>query len=125
MIKVPQTPFIRRRSHILPPAPAALVLESAVYNWGSNWVRLTFDRAVDIAGIDVSAVSVQNRIDTETTYSGTGTATAVSAVTVQVPLTPTGPSSIGVTNLLTVTAANGIIADDDGGTWPGVTDDVV
>jgi len=107
------------------PQPATLVLESAVYNWGSNWVRLTFDRAIDISAMNVAAISVANKTDTDTIYGGTGTPTAVSATTVQASLTPTGATTSGANNLLTVTASNGIAAEDDGGTWAGVTDYVL
>jgi hypothetical protein len=98
--------------------PAALLLVSATYSTGA-WVRLTFDRAVDISGIHVAAITV-NDDDSDETYVGSGTASLFTPNTVQVPLAilhgSTGPGTE-----LTASNATGIAADDDGGTWAGVT----
>ena len=103
-----------------PPPPVALTLVAAEFHSaGSPWLRVTFDRAVDIAGIDVAAFYV-NDDNSDEAYGGTGTATLVSAAQVQVSMVivhaATGPGT-----QLTVGADSGIVAVDDGGTWAGVT----
>jgi hypothetical protein len=116
-----------KRRHRRPPrspalaAPLALMLVAASYDRTAhlNWVRLRFDRAVEIGGIDVAAVYV-NDDDSDEAYIGGGSASLVTAQEVQVPLVilhgSTGPGT-----QLTVSAASGIIAADDGGTWAGVS----
>lgn len=111
-----------KRKNIKPPRerkPAvALKLLAATYSTGA-WVRLTFDRAVDISAINVTTVYV-NDDDSDEAYTGTGTATLVSAQEVQVPLAilhgSTGPGT-----QLTVSGNSGIVAVDDGGKWAGVS----
>jgi hypothetical protein len=101
-----------------PPTPVALTLVAASYSTGA-WVRLTFDRAVDIAAIHVAAITV-NDDNSDEAYVGSGAATLFTSVTVQVPLVishgATGPGTE-----LTATNATGIVAADDGGTWAGVS----
>src|SRR5690242_615724 len=101
-----------------PPPPAALVLVSAVYDSGIPKVRLTFDRAINLGGYDGTAVVVDDEADTFNAYQGTGGAFPVGANAVDIflvdPTVPTGPGTT-----LTATAANGIVAVDDGGQWAG------
>src|SRR5690242_18740085 len=102
-----------------PTPPAALVLVSAVYDSGIPKVTLTFDRAIDLAGFDGTAVVVDDEADTFNAYQGTGGAFPIGANGVAIFLVdPTPPTGPGTT--LTVTAGNGIVAVDDGGTWAGV-----
>jgi hypothetical protein len=112
----------RRRRHGVPssPAPAALVLVSATYQEEAS-VTLEFDRAIDVSGIDVSAIIVDDALTTGLTFAGAGTPTIVNATTVQVTLVETGGSS-GSEITLTAGANNGIVAADDGGAWPGAED---
>jgi hypothetical protein len=99
------------------PAPASLLLIAATYQSGVS-VRLTFDRAVNIGAINVAAFYV-NDDDSDEAYTGTGAATLLGPQQVQVPLAilhgSTGPGTE-----LTVSAASGIVAADDGGNWAGV-----
>jgi hypothetical protein len=79
-------------------------------------VTLVFDRAVAIGGINVGAVLVNDEFTNET-YAGSG-AVLVAPDTVQLSLTPVGAASW--TNVVLDAAANnGIVAVNDGGTWPG------
>jgi hypothetical protein len=82
-----------------------------------NWIRLTFDRAVEISGINVAAFYV-NDDDSDEAYTGSGAATLVDPQTVQIPMAivhgATGPGT-----QLTVGDDSGIVASDDGGTWAG------
>jgi hypothetical protein len=122
-----QVPLIYRRragamkARKAPPAPppAALTLVAASYSTGA-WVRLTFDRAVDIAGINVAAITV-NDDPSDEAYVGSGTATLFAPETVQVPLVISHGAS-GPGTELSATGASGIVAVDDGGTWVGVAD---
>jgi hypothetical protein len=102
-----------------PPPPVALTLVAATYSTGA-WVRLTFDRAVDIAAIDVAAITV-NDDPSDEAYIGTGVATLFTPETVQVPLVISHGAS-GPGTQLTATADTGIVAGDDGGTWAGVSE---
>jgi hypothetical protein len=116
---VTQPPKNIRRRPPRPRAVADLRLVSATYQSAAS-VRLTFDRPVKIAALDVSAITVSDGDGTGTLYQGHGSAVMVSPQTVQVPLQGVGMTSGGVT--LTATAATGIVAEDDGGTWAGTSD---
>ena len=120
---LPAPPLFPRKRKPRPKArrsapPAALVLVSAVYDSGIPKVRLTFDRAINLGGYDGTAVVVDDEADTFNAYQGTGGAFPIGANAVDIflvdPTVPTGPGTT-----LTATAANGIVAVDDGGTWAG------
>jgi hypothetical protein len=108
-----------RRPRVSTPTPVALTLVAASYSTGA-WVRLTFDRAVDITAINVAAITV-NDDPSDEAYVGTGVATLFAPETVQVPLVISHGAS-GPGTELTATNATGIVAVDDGGTWAGVSD---
>jgi len=119
---IPARPRIRRKRRsvapLAPPPPTALTLVSAVYDSGIPKVRLTFDRAINLGGYDGTAVVVDDEADTFNAYQGTGGAFPIGANAVDIFLVdPTPPSGPGTT--LTATAANGIVAVDDGGAWAG------
>jgi hypothetical protein len=127
---IPARPRVRRkRRKVLtagppppppPPPPVTLVLVSASYDVGTTSVRLTFDCAIDIAAFNGATLVVDDAADSGNAYAGTGGALLAGANAVDIFLVdPTPPSGPGTT--LTVTAGNGIVAVDDGGTWAGVT----
>ena len=121
MLNVPPLPFLRRRVRKAPPpAPPALTLVSAAYTEGAS-VTLTFDRPIDIAAIDVAAVTVDDGGASGFMFQGSGAATLASPAAVEVPLVDTGFTASPATTL-TAGPGTGIVADDDGGTWAGVTD---
>ena len=101
------------------PGPAALVLVAASYV-EAMWVRLSFDRAIDISAIVVDQISVDDGPLTGSVWVGSPAATLVDPVTVELPLVELDPSS-SVETLLSATAASGIVAADDGGTWAGAS----
>ncbi len=103
-------------------APAALVLVAAAYE-PSTWVRLTFDRAVDLAALDPGQITVSEGWVSHTLWAGAG-ATLVGPAEVQVALVAAGPSTT-TDPFLTATAATGIVAVNDGGAWAGVSDVVL
>ena len=122
---IPVPPIFRKRTRRKkqrrapgPTPPVALVLVSAIYDSGIPKVRLTFDRAIDLSGYDGTAVVVDDESDTFNAFQGTGGAFPIGANAVDIflvdPTVPTGPGTT-----LTATAANGIVAVDDGGTWAG------
>ena len=84
-------------------------------------VTLTFDRPVDPSGADSGTIYVLDGAPVETRYRGDGPAVAVSDVAVRVNLLAEG-SFAGEGTTMTVLPANGIRAEDDGGTWAGVVD---
>lgn len=120
MLVIPPPKRKSNRPPLDPPKKAAVALNlvATTYQSGAS-VRLTFDRAVDLSAIHVTAVYV-NDDDSDEAYTGAGTATRVSAQEVQVPLAilhgSTGPGT-----QLSVSGASGIVAVDDGGTWSGVS----
>jgi hypothetical protein len=116
---VTQPPKKFRRHPPRPRAVAALRLVSATYQSAAS-VRLTFDRPVKVAALDVSAITVSDGDGTGTLYQGHGSATQPDPQTVLVPLMGVCMTSGGVT--LTASAATGLAAEDDGGTWAGTTD---
>ena len=103
-----------------PVPPVALTLVSAIYDAGAA-VTLTFDRPIDIAALDGSAIVVEDGVHSEFRYNGTAGATLLSPVTVQIELAGveewTGPDI-----RLDAASANGIVAVDDGGAWGGVSE---
>jgi hypothetical protein len=109
----------RIRAAVVVPPVGALVLVSATYE-PSAAVYLTFGRAIDIADIDGSGITVDDGI-LGFRFAGTGGATLVSPTTVELVL-------IGVEELpfvgttLNATGANGIVAAGDGASWAGCLD---
>ena len=128
MLTIPPTPFRNRRGRPLrrPPAaappvpPVALVLVSAIYDAGAA-VTLTFDRAIDIAGLDGSVIIVEDGVHSQFRYAGTWGATLLSPVTVQIELAGV-EEFVGPDIRLDAGITNGIVAVDDGGTWAGASD---
>src|SRR5690606_26062565 len=111
------TPFPLQ--HSPPPPSKKLVLMQAAYLQAGPRVVLGFDRAIDIRSLDGSQITVVDGLHTSLSYVATGAADLVDPQTVRIVLNDIGPATgIGVT--LTASAATGIIARDDGGTWPGV-----
>jgi hypothetical protein len=119
---VPPKKVQRRAGKARPvfPAPPALTLVAAAYQPG-EWVRLTFDRAVDVASADTAAVRVDDGAVAGWLFRGDGPAALVGPRTVQVGLAILDrPAGSGTR--LSAGAGTGIVAADDGGAWPGVTD---
>jgi hypothetical protein len=85
----------------------------------ASTVRLTFDRAIDISALNGPAVVVDDGADTGNAYRGTGYAVLVTPASAELDLVLLGPAS-GSGTTLSATAASGIVAVDDGGTWAGV-----
>jgi hypothetical protein len=104
----------------VPNPPAALTLVSATYDTDEFSVTLAFDRAVDASGLDAAAVTVDDGVYAAGSFVGSGPATVVNATTIKVFLEEIGGPSVPDVEL-SATAATGMVAVDDGGTWPGVT----
>ena len=128
MLVVPPPRYPRKHGRVIEPVASPtpvlpLTLVSAAYEPGGTELTLTFDRAIDIAGIDVSAFVVNDGI-VGFTYQGIGSPTQLSANAVLVLLEGLiefeGPDA-----RLTVGAGNGIVASGDGAAWAGVSDVVV
>ena len=104
-------------------ASPPLTLVAAYYN-EALWIQLTFDRAIDIAAIDPSQITVDDGQVSGLLFVGFSPATPVSPATVEIPLQKIASAS-GPNTLLSAGAGNGIVAADDGETWPGVSDVVL
>ena len=107
----------RRRAVPTPPPPTALTLVAAAYDTGVS-VTLTFDRAIDAAGLVGDQINVVDVPGGNALYAGTGGVTVLSPETIQVSLVPAGEVTSGGL-VLNASADTGIVADDDGGTWAG------
>ena len=94
------------------------MLASASYDQDSFIALLTFDRDVDLSGVDASAFVVRDGLNART-MAGSGTAYFSEPGVVTVPLVIQS-AYVGPDTLLDVGAGNGIVAADDGGTWAGV-----
>ena len=99
--------------------PAALVLVAATYA-ESTWVRLTFDRPIDIGGFVGAAIVVNDGDLSATRWQGIAPATLIGPASVEIQLAEIEPIGAGDVRL-TASAGNGIVAVDDGGTWGGVS----
>jgi len=119
MISIPTIPFRSHRKRSRRNPPAALVLVAAAFNADEFYLTLTFDRAIDIAGIDVGQFHVFDGVFNFRSYVGDGTATLQGPAIVRVNVTELGATGAGVV-AMSAGAENGIVASDDGGTWAGV-----
>jgi hypothetical protein len=118
-------PFRRKRTAARTssptPPPAELVLTAASFDHDAERLSMTFDRPIDVAAIDGTQILVDDDAFTGNRYDGTGGATLLAPDTVRVQMIRIDSAhSSGVH--LTASASTGIVAVDDGGTWPGVTD---
>jgi hypothetical protein len=105
------------------PPPAVLTLVEASYSTDDGaLVRLKFDRAIDIAGIDEGQIGVRDGLFLHQQLVGNaGGVVVIDPQTIDVYLTATGAYA-GADQLLTATGATGIVAVDDGAAWAGVSD---
>jgi hypothetical protein len=127
-IFIPAQPRVRRQradAATLTPAPPAqaLILQAAAYEEAEeNAVVLTFDRAIDIVGLDGAQITVNDGVYVGSVFAATGAATMLSPASVRIVMNPIGEAELGLVTL-TASAASGIVAVDDGGTWAGLTDE--
>ena len=110
----------KRRASAPPAAPAALTLISATYDGGGPELTLVFDRPINIDAYDGSQIIVDAQVD-HRVYDGTNGVSLIGPDTVLIGLNDAAGSS-GTEVLLTVGAANGIVAVDDAQMWGGCTD---
>ena len=124
MLSFPATAFRKRRGRerrrpaAVPLGPLTLV--AATYDAGVPYIELTFDRAVDVSGLDGSQVTVNDGVEAGGFFAADGAVTVISPTTVRVELSELSSSSTPSTTL-TATADNGIVAADDGAAWAGVS----
>ena len=86
----------------------------------ASYVRLTFDRAIDIAGLAAGQVVVDDGPVSGWSWVGIGSGTLIGPTIVEIELgAQTESSSPGT--VLNASAATGIVAVDDGGAWAGAT----
>jgi hypothetical protein len=115
----------RRRLRLKPapsaPPAAALTLVSASFNPDSPGIVLTFDRAINIDAIAPDQFHVNDDVFTGSLFVGDPDGAGVGGATMSLIMDVAGVASGGQV-VLSVGAANGIVAVDDGGTWAGVTD---
>ena len=112
----------RKRRSVEPTQTPPLMLVSATYShFEPAYIVLAFDRAIDIAALDGSAIGVVDGTINSLEYDGTGGASLLNATTVKIFLTELGITPATVT-VLNATAINGIVATDDAGAWAGASE---
>ncbi len=124
MLVPPPVPYRRRRGRVkpapVPPPGAPLMLVSGDYNENDETLTLQFDRAINIAALNGTAITVRDGSTDNTTYNGAGAVSMLDPKTIYLTLVPVGPYDVpGVT--MTATGQSGIVAVNDGGTWAGAT----
>ena len=115
-------PRLRRKRQTKTAAPAALTLLEAEFTYvgPGGALTLVFDRAIDIAAFVPSAITLEDPSGSGFAFAGTGVVDTPDAQTVVVEMGSTGTAE-GTLDVVTATAATGIVAVDDGGTWAGVS----
>lgn len=108
----------RRRPPIAAPVPLTLV--SAAYA-DADFVELTFDRPVDASRLASGQIIVDDGVIAGSRFLANGPVTMINPTTVQIGLTPDVPSTSAAITL-DATAFTGIVAVNDTGIWPGVSD---
>ena len=103
-----------------PLPPAQLVLVSAYYDDMDIRLQLGFDRKIDMSAFDGSGIFVRDGTFHGMLYVATGSWEVVTDTTIRVSLDPV-EEFVGEDVELTAGDATGIVAVDDGGTWPGVS----
>lgn len=123
MIIVPTIQPRRKRA----PAPVAatppgapLILQAATYLPDEFQLQLVFDRAIDVSGLNASAITVRDGTSNYRIMIGYGPGTQPIAEQVVADLME-GAEYTGGDVLLFATAGSGIKAVDDGGTWEGAS----
>ena len=116
-------PFRRRHGReragqAAPPAPPApLTLVFASFDPGLLILRLGFDRAIDLSGLVPGQLFVNDH-DTDTQYTGLGPGALIDPTTADIEMQFLQSTGFPDTRLV-ATSGSGIVAVDDGGTWPG------
>ena len=126
MLTLPPPPFRkhrrppRRRPPVAAPTlPLNLVAASYTIDEFVT-LTLTFDRAIDISGLDGTVIFVRDGDETHTLWHGTGGAELLGPAIVQITLNEFDPESVpGI--VLSASATSGIVAVDDGGQWAGAS----
>jgi hypothetical protein len=103
-----------------PPSAPPLTLVFGSFDPGTLILRLGFHRAIDISALMPNQLFVNDH-DTDTQYGGQGSGVLTDPTSVEVEMTELQALGFPDTRL-TATSATGIVAVNDGGTWPGVLD---
>ena len=101
-----------------PPPPVAPALVAAAIEREPQYVRLAFDRAIDIAGLVVDAITVDDGVS-GTFWQGVGTPSQDGPTAVLVNVASVGPSTVDDAQL-TAAGGAGIVGAGDNLPWAGV-----
>jgi hypothetical protein len=119
MVTLPPARRASQVRKIRPVAALTLVAAELVPDGDLAYVRLTFDRPIDVANLDAARVRVaEGPPGSGTLWEGAGAGTLVAPAAVRIDLAPFDPFA-GPGTTLTAGPDTGIVADDDGGTWAG------
>jgi hypothetical protein len=115
---LPFTPQLRRRRGRSRRTDLLNLLEAS-FNAGGPWVRLRFDRPIDVAALAGNQIVV-NDAPSSTQFDGILGATLLDPTTVQIDMSEVQALPFPDTRL-NASAANRIVAAGDGAPWLGVT----
>ncbi len=101
-----------------PPPPVPPVLSEASFDPETLLLTMTFDRAVNLDGLDPAQIIVDAAPLTGEAYQGSGPVEVLSPTQFTLGMSDAG-SSGGMAILLLASATTGIVAVDDGGVWEG------
>jgi hypothetical protein len=112
---IPAKPRVRRtrKPVATTTTPVALMLVAAAYDFMNGTLTLTFDRAIDLAGLDGSQVLVFDAVESGRRYDAGAGVEILSPVSVRLSLNDLAEATgTGVT--LEASSLNGIVAAGDG-----------
>jgi hypothetical protein len=120
---MPREVSFRRARFPCEPIVGPLTLVSAAYEPGTL-IELSFDRAIDIAGLDGSVIVIDDGSISGFRYAATLVATLIGPAVVRIELDGIEEFA-GPDVRMTAGAANGIVAVGDGAAWAGVSNVVL
>lgn len=121
MLLFPPSEFRKRAGRPKRKAPPVALTRVAAYYEPATLVRLTFDRAIDVSSVDGNAILVFDGASENERFKVDAPGELVGPATVEFSLIALGAWAGPADVRLDATAATGIVAAEDGGTWSGVT----
>lgn len=100
------------------PPVEPLILTACDWEPGAT-ITMTFDRAIDVSGMEGSQIQVVDGSGTGFLYAATGEAEMIDPTTIVIALNVV-EASFDPGPRLNASASNGIVASDDEGAWAGI-----
>jgi hypothetical protein len=109
----------RKGARTSPPAPPLMLVAATYDNSGLLSLTLQFDRAIDISAINPAAIVITDGVLEQLNVCTSVNESGADWVMLNWEFADAVPAG-AIT--FSAGAGNGIVAVDDGGAWPGVTD---